>query len=57
MRKPVILITGASGELGHGLIGYFADNAELPIVSLDLEPVDPSIGCSRTRPNSRGTSQ
>ena len=43
MRKPVILITGASGELGHGLIGYFADHAELPIVSLDLEPVDPSI--------------
>ncbi len=41
MRKPVILITGANGEIGHGLIEHLreAGNGER-IVALDLKPLD-----------------
>ena len=38
-RRPVILITGASGEIGHGLIEKFASNPNRPIISLDLSPL------------------
>ena len=40
MRKPVILITGANGEIGHGLIDYFGRHGEHGIVALDLNPLD-----------------
>ncbi len=40
MRKPVILITGANGEIGHGLIEHFAGHGDKDIVALDLKPVD-----------------
>lgn len=40
MRKPVILITGANGEIGHGLIEYFRDQDRHDIVALDLKPID-----------------
>ena len=43
MRKPVVLITGASGEIGHGLIDRLAEDGARPIVTLDLAPLDPSI--------------
>jgi nucleoside-diphosphate-sugar epimerase len=43
MRKPVVLITGASGEIGHGLIDRLADDGSRPIVTLDLAPLDASI--------------
>jgi threonine 3-dehydrogenase len=41
VRKPTILITGANGEIGHGLIRYFAGhhNGE-SIVALDLRELD-----------------
>jgi threonine 3-dehydrogenase len=39
MRKPVIFITGANGEIGHGLITRLARNAR-QIVTLDLAPLD-----------------
>jgi threonine 3-dehydrogenase len=39
MRKPVIFITGAGGEIGHGLIWRLAETGR-PIVTLDLAPLD-----------------
>ncbi len=42
MRKPVIFITGAGGEIGHGLIHRLAASGR-PIVTLDLAPLDTSL--------------
>ena len=42
MRKPVILITGAGGEIGHGLVTRLG-SAGAPIATLDLHPLDPSL--------------
>ncbi len=39
MRKPVILITGASGEIGHGLIESLAGNDDTSIITIDLQPL------------------
>jgi nucleoside-diphosphate-sugar epimerase len=39
MRKPVILITGASGEIGHGLIEILAAKADRSIITIDLQPL------------------
>ncbi len=44
LRKPVVLITGASGEIGHGLIGSLASDAERPIITLDVKSLDPVLG-------------
>jgi len=41
VRKPVVLITGASGEIGHGLIDSLAKDSRRPIITLDLKPLDP----------------
>jgi len=43
MRKPVIFITGANGEIGHGLITRLAADGGLSIVTLDLAPLDPDL--------------
>ena len=43
MRKPVVLITGAGGEIGHGLIARLAERAERAIVTLDVSRLDSSI--------------
>ena len=32
IRRPVVLITGANGEIGHGLITKLAAEAQRPIV-------------------------
>jgi|SRR5579883_559342 len=41
-RKPSVLITGASGEIGHALIARLADgDPDRPIVTLDLNPLPP----------------
>ncbi|MEE8170557.1 MAG: NAD-dependent epimerase/dehydratase family protein [Phycisphaerae bacterium] len=40
MRKPVILITGANGEIGHGLIEHFGRDGGHAVVGLDLKPLD-----------------
>jgi threonine 3-dehydrogenase len=43
MRKPVVLITGASGEIGHGLIERLADDSSRGIVTIDLSPLEPAL--------------
>jgi nucleoside-diphosphate-sugar epimerase len=43
VRKPVVVITGANGEIGHGLIDRLAERSERAIVTLDLTPLDASI--------------
>ena len=40
VRKPVVLITGASGEIGHGLIESLAKDGRRPIITLDLKPLE-----------------
>ena len=42
MRTPVTLITGAGGEIGHGLITRLAGSRR-PIVTIDLAPLDASL--------------
>ena len=42
-RKSVILITGASGEIGHGLIDRLADSDPRPVITLDLAPLSPAL--------------
>src|SRR6476661_6510171 len=43
MRKPVVVITGAGGEIGHGLIDRLAEHGARRIVTLDISPIDPAI--------------
>jgi threonine 3-dehydrogenase len=43
MRKPVVLITGASGEIGHGLIEQLAHDNSRGIVTLDLAPLETGL--------------
>jgi len=40
MRRPVVLITGASGEIGHGLIERLHHDGSVGIVTLDLKPLE-----------------
>ena len=42
MREDVVLITGANGEIGHGLINYLSDN-NFTIVAIDLNPLDKEL--------------
>ncbi|HET6573729.1 MAG TPA: NAD-dependent epimerase/dehydratase family protein [Fimbriiglobus sp.] len=42
-RNPSVLITGASGEIGHGLIERLAADAGRPIITLDLNPLAPEL--------------
>jgi threonine 3-dehydrogenase len=42
VRKPVILITGAGGEIGHGLVTRLGASGA-PIVTLDVHPLDPAL--------------
>jgi nucleoside-diphosphate-sugar epimerase len=44
VRKPVVLITGAGGEIGHGLIERLAERRDRAIVTLDVGPLDATIG-------------
>ena len=43
MRKTSVLITGAGGEIGHGLIEQLARDGSRRIVTLDLQPLEPSM--------------
>ena len=39
-----MLITGASGEIGHGLITRIAANGSQAIITLDVRPLEPDRG-------------
>ena len=43
MRKPVVLITGAGGEIGHGLIARLSERGDRAIVTLDVSRLDATI--------------
>jgi len=38
-RKPAVLITGASGEVGYGLIERFTESADRELIALDIKEV------------------
>ena len=50
MQKPSILITGANGEMGRGLISTLSKGNNFSIIALDLNQIDSSISnlCSET---------
>ena len=50
MRKPVALVTGANGEIGHALIHALAERGDLAIVALDLNPLPEALSrlCAMT---------
>jgi threonine 3-dehydrogenase len=43
MRKEVVLITGANGEIGHRLISHLGERGDVQIVALDVSPIDESL--------------
>ncbi len=43
MRTASVLVTGANGEIGHGLIARLASSGR-SIVTIDIAPLDPSLG-------------
>ncbi|RJP31914.1 MAG: NAD-dependent epimerase/dehydratase family protein [Phycisphaerales bacterium] len=43
MRKPATLVTGASGEVGQGLIDAYAARGDGEIIALDLRPLDAGL--------------
>ncbi len=42
-RKEVVLITGANGEIGHGLITHFGKQGNVRVIGLDITPLDDSL--------------
>lgn len=43
MRKQVVLVTGANGEMGHGLIEQIAGWGITNILAIDLNPLDDEL--------------
>ena len=43
MRKPVVMVTGANGEVGRGLIDYLSDQDDTHILALDIKELDPDL--------------
>lgn len=42
-RREIVLVTGANGEVGHGLIKYLGENRETDIVAIDIHPLDEEL--------------
>ena len=42
-RRPMVLVTGGSGEMAHGLIHRFAESGAVDVVALDVRPLDPEL--------------
>ena len=42
-RRPVVLVTGAGGEVGHGLIHRLADQGVWDVLALDVRAVDEPV--------------
>jgi nucleoside-diphosphate-sugar epimerase len=53
-RNPSVLITGASGEIGHGLIVRLAADGSRPVITLDLNPLHAEL-TSRVRQQFMGS--
>jgi nucleoside-diphosphate-sugar epimerase len=49
MRKPVVLITGANGEIGHALVANLALGRRRSVISLDVNKLDPDVAASVLR--------
>src|SRR4030065_981884 len=43
MDNGYILITGANGEIGHGLLKRLCEEGASGLVALDLKPLDPAL--------------
>ncbi len=43
IRKPGVLVTGANGEMGHGLIERLAAEGDKNIIALDVRSVDEAL--------------
>ncbi|MBV7336224.1 NAD-dependent epimerase/dehydratase family protein [Chloroflexi bacterium TSY] len=43
MRKSVIFITGASGEVGHALVRHLAHDSEFDLLTMDLRPLPADV--------------
>ena len=50
-RKPVVLVTGAGGEVGHGLIHHLAELGVYDVLALDVRAMDDEVArrCAATR--------
>lgn len=50
MAVKTVLVTGANGEIGHGLISHLAERADVRVVALDLQALDDALRrkCYRT---------
>jgi threonine 3-dehydrogenase len=50
-RQPVVLVTGASGEMGDGLIHRLAELGAVDVLALDLRPLAPELArrCAAVR--------
>ena len=42
-RQKAVLVTGANGEMGHGLIRRFAERGDYRVLALDLRPLDADL--------------
>ena len=42
-RRPMVLVTGANGEMAHGLIHHFAQSGTVDVLALDVRPLDPEV--------------
>jgi threonine 3-dehydrogenase len=43
MPIKTILVTGANGEIGHGLIEHLSEQGGMHIIAMDLVPIDESV--------------
>lgn len=43
MRERVVLVTGANGEVGHGLVTHLGERGDVRIVALDIKELDPEL--------------
>ncbi|MCE5207621.1 MAG: NAD-dependent epimerase/dehydratase family protein [Chloroflexi bacterium] len=43
MKREAVLITGANGEIGHGLIDYLQQKCDFDIIAMDIQPLDESL--------------
>jgi nucleoside-diphosphate-sugar epimerase len=48
IRKPVVLITGAAGEIGHTLISKLSDEGR-PVITLDVNSLEPELATKAVR--------